>query len=123
MNIRGVALIVGLLIASRSSTAQEQKVTGNFCNDPKLAAPGPAYQTKNIEKTPDKTAHLPAVRQTVEQALKCYQAMSQEKDPLQPKGLPKISSAVMDFKTTTGKTVGFTFSIFLFKMGAAGRKD
>ncbi len=46
-----------------------------------------------------------------------------QKDSTQPKGLPKLSSAVMDFKTTTGKTVGFTFSVFVFKVGASREKD
>jgi hypothetical protein len=49
--------------------------------------------------------------------------LSKDLDPLQPKGLPKISSAVMDFKTTTGKTASFSFSIFVFKVGASREKD
>jgi hypothetical protein len=37
--------------------------------------------------------------------------------------MPKLSSAVMDFKTTTGKTIGFSFSVFVFKVGASREKD
>ena len=29
----------------------------------------------------------------------------------------------MDFKTTSGETVGFTFSVFVFKIGASREKD
>jgi hypothetical protein len=29
----------------------------------------------------------------------------------------------MDFKTTTGETAGFTFSVFVFKVGASREKD
>jgi len=69
------------------------------------------------------TADLPSVVQTVEHALECYQALAKTKDPMQPAGLPKLSSAAMDFKTTTGETVGFTFSVFVFKIGASREKD
>ncbi|HXQ25077.1 MAG TPA: hypothetical protein VN822_01600 [Candidatus Acidoferrales bacterium] len=124
MNMRGAALIVGFLIASTACLAQQQKtVTGDFCSEPKLAAPAPAYEKKNVQNQPAGTADLPTVVQMVDQALKCYQALSKEMDPLQPKGLPKISSAVLDFKTTTGKTVGFSFSIFVFKVGASREND
>jgi len=37
--------------------------------------------------------------------------------------LPKITSAALDFKTTTGKTTGLSFSIFVFKIGASKEKD
>jgi hypothetical protein len=123
VNIQGAALIVGFLIASTACMAQQKTVTGDFCSQPKLAAPAPAYEKKNIGNQPAGTADLPTVVQMVEQALKCYQALSKDIDPLQPKGLPKISSAVLDFKTTTGKTVGFSFSIFVFKIGASREKD
>ncbi|MGB8788886.1 MAG: trypco2 family protein, partial [Candidatus Acidiferrales bacterium] len=66
---------------------------------------------------------LPSVVQTVEQALKCYQALSGQTDAMQPKGLPKLNSVEMDFKVTTGKTVGLTFSIFVFKIGGSHEKD
>jgi hypothetical protein len=92
------------------------------CAIPKITASS-GYKLGEIKKQPDKTADLPSVVRTVEQALKCYQVLSQEKDPMQPQGLPKLSSAVMDFKTTTGETVGFTFSIFVFKIGGSREKD
>jgi len=95
--------------------------------DDVCGAPKPATATtsekKNVKDQPEDTADLAAVVQLVDHALKCYQALSKDLDPLQPKGLPKISSAVMDFKTTTGKTLGFSFSIFVFKVGASREKD
>lgn len=124
MNIQSAVLIVATLVASTACFAQQEElVTGNFCDKPTLSNPAPGYEKKDIEKQPDKTADLPSVVQTVEQALKCYQVLSGEKNPLQPDGLPKLNSTVMDFKTTTGKTVGFTFSIFVFKVGASREKD
>jgi hypothetical protein len=93
------------------------------CGDLKLAAPGPGYKDADVVKQPDYTADLPSVVQTVEQALQCYQALTQQSDPLQPKGLPKLSSVVMDFKTTTGETVGASFSFFIFKIGGSREKD
>lgn len=124
MNPRGALIVVASLVLIPACLAQKPKiVTGNFCEDPKLATPGPGYEKDQIQKQPDKTADLPSVVQTVEQALKCYQVLSGDKDPLQPKGLPKLNSVVMDFKTTTGETVGFSFSIFVFKVGASREKD
>jgi len=127
MMIRNALVISLLLIASTPCLAQKPKAvvsTGTFCDTPALAAAGPDYQKSAIgDNQPDKTADLPSVVQTVEQALKCYQALTGEKDPMQPKGLPKLNSVMMDFKTTTGKTVGFTFSVFIFKIGASREKD
>jgi hypothetical protein len=126
MNVRIALVLCATLIADVACVAQQKGtgvVTGNFCDAPELAKAGPGYTKEDIEQQPDKTADLPSVVQTVEQALKCYQALSGEKDPMQPKGLPKLNSAEMDFKTTTGKTVGFTFSIFVFKVGASREKD
>jgi hypothetical protein len=123
MKIRGVALIVGFLIASTASMAQQKAIVPeDACGAPKPAT-GIASENKNAKEQPEDTADLAAVVQLVDHALKCYQAVSKDLDPLQPKGLPKISSAVMDFKTTTGKTVGFSFSVFVFKVGASREKD
>src|SRR5690349_15810036 len=123
MNIRIIALIVGSLIASPVCMAQQEAIaTENVCGAPKPAT-AIASVNKNLNEQPAGTADLAAVVQLVDHALKCYQALSKDLDPLQPKGLPKISSAVMDFKTTTGKTVGFSFSIFIFKVGASREKD
>jgi hypothetical protein len=123
MNVRSVVLIVGCFVASTGCVGQQRTVTADVCGDPKLATPAPVYQPQHVDNQPAGTVDLPTVVQTVEQALKCYQALSGQSDPLQPKGLPKISSAVMDFKTTTGKTIGFSFSIFVFKVGASREKD
>jgi hypothetical protein len=125
MNPRTILIFfVSLSIGATCVAQQKPKdktITGNFCDAPTLPSPGPTY--KDLKDQPKDTADLPSVVQTVEQALKCYQALSGEKDPLQPKGLPKLNSVEMDFKTTTGKTVGFTFSIFVFKVGASREKD
>jgi hypothetical protein len=128
MNIRGIALIVGLLIASSACKAQETAIEERaIAPEDACGAPKPATATasdnKNAKDQPENTADLAAVVQLVDHALKCYQALSKDLDPLQPKGLPKISSAIMDFKTTTGKTIGFSFSIFVFKIGASREKD
>lgn len=110
-----VLLVNSVCMAQKATTAQPGP-----CTEPKLTSPGPELKPAD---TPKDTADLPSVVQTVEQALKCYQALSQGKDETQPKGLPKLSSAVMDFKTTTSKTAGFTFAIFVFKVGASREKD
>lgn len=124
MKRTAVSLLATLLIATTCAAQQKPKiVTGDFCDAPKLTPPGPGYTKNDIEDQPKDTVDLPSVVQTVEQALKCYQVLSGEKDPMQPKGLPKLNSVEMDFKTTTGKTVGFTFSIFVFKIGASREKD
>ena len=103
--------------------SQQKPVSLNSCSGPQLSQPTPGYRQADIQKQPDQTADLPSVVQTVEQALQCYQLLTLEKDPTQPKGLPKLSSAVMDFRTTTGKTIGLSFSVFIFKVGASREKD
>jgi hypothetical protein len=123
MSIRGVALIVGFLIASTACMAQRKAVVTEDVCGAQTTATVAASENKNVKDQPADTVNLAAVVQLVDHALKCYQALSKDLDPLQPKGLPKISSAVMDFKTTTGKTVGFSFSIFVFKVGASREKD
>jgi hypothetical protein len=117
-----ISLSIGTTCVAQQKP-QEKTITGNFCDAPKLTNPGPGYTEHDIEEQPKDTADLPSVVQTVEQALKCYQVLSGEKDPMQPKGLPKLNSVELDFKTTTGKTLGFTFSIFVFKVGASREKD
>jgi hypothetical protein len=125
MTRKSVGLMIAALGASTICSAQTTKtVTLNSCQPPKpIASPAPGYKLTDIEKQPNQTADLPSVIQTVEQALECYQILSGAKDPMQPAGLPRLSSAVMDFKTTSGETVGFTFSIFVFKIGASREKD
>ena len=119
----------GLLIAAFSActlcVAQTRKTVGSdVCQPPQpITSPAPGYKKTDIEKQPNQTADLPSVIQTVEHALECYQVLSGAKDPMQPAGLPRLSSAVMGFKTTSGETVGFTFSIFVFKIGASREKD
>ena len=103
----------------KSATKVATTTDANVCEPP---APGPKATDTEKQQQPDLTADLPSVVQTLEKALECYQAVAQ-KDSTQPKGLPRLSSAVMDFKTTTGKTVGFTFSVFVFKIGASREKD
>lgn len=123
MRIRTVALIVGFLIPSMPCMAQEKGIVAEeVCGAPKPPA-AMASENKSGKDQPENTANLAAVVQLVDHALKCYQALSKDLDPSQPKGLPKISSVVLDFKTTTGKTVGFSFSIFVFKVGASREKD
>jgi hypothetical protein len=119
MTMRGIALIAGFFVAGSTCMAQSRViVTQDACSVPK-----PSTVTGSKNEQPAGTADLASVVRLVEHALQCYQALSKDIDPLQPKGLPKISSAVMDFKTTTGKTVGFSFSIFVFKVGASREKD
>jgi hypothetical protein len=123
MKIKRVTLIVCFLIASTACMAQQKAIVPEeVCNAPKPAT-ATASESKDIKGQPENTAELAVVVQLVDHALKCYQALSKDLDPLQPKGLPKISSAVLDFKTTTGKSVGFSFSIFVFKVGASREKD
>ena len=130
MKLNRNIVLFGLVLLAMSGVCVAQKkkllprvVAGEFCQAPKLTAPGPGYQTNDVKDQPDKTADLPSVVQTVEQALKCYQAMTGSADPNQPKGLPKLSSAVMDFRTTTARSVGFSISFFIFKIGASREKD
>src|SRR5215472_11386947 len=118
MILRVVALVLlgqcFVLIENDCAAQQEtMAVVGNFCDSPKLASAEAGYRAEDVKEQPKETADLPSVVRTVEQALKCYQALSGEKDPLHPKGLPKLNSVQLDFKTTTGKTVGFSFSIFV----------
>jgi hypothetical protein len=124
MNKR-TAVLIAVLCTSVMCVAQKpNNPVSDPCGQPKpITAPAPGYKASDLQAQPGKTADLPSVVQTVERALECYQALAGTKDPAQPKGLPKLSSAVMDFKTTTGKTVGFTFSIFVFKVGASREKD
>lgn len=123
MSSRVIALIcITVFTASISAYGQPTTAPDDYCQPPKLAAPSEAYKKANIEKQPDGTVDLPTVVQTLQQALKCYQQLTGD-DPLQPKGLPKLDSVAMDFKTATGKTVGFTFSIFIFKVGSSKEKD
>lgn len=130
MKLMRMVVLLGLVVLVTSSPGLAQKkkplprvVEGEFCQAPKLASPGPGYQPSEVKGQPDNTADLPSVIQTVEQALKCYQAMTGGTNPDQPKGLPKLTSAAMDFRTTTAKTVGFSISFFIFKIGASKEKD
>lgn len=122
MRLLGIA--AGFLLLSLPCRAQHgpgPALTDEVCQAPKAAAMTSA--DKKIKEQPPGTAELAQVVQLVEHALKCYQVVSKDADPLQPKGLPKISTATMDFKTTTGKSAGFSFSIFVFKVGASREKD
>jgi hypothetical protein len=121
-----LVLFVSLLMVSTLCSAQKKNkpvqkpVEGDFCQAPTLPVPG-AY--KPSDGQPQNTADLPTVIATVEQALKCYQQTTKDADPNQPKGLPKLNSATMDFKTTTSKSGGFSISFFIFKIGASSEKD
>jgi hypothetical protein len=118
------ALWIAVLLASTCAAQAAANSGTDVCKPPKpITSPEPGYRPNDLEKQPANTAGLPSVVQTVEHALQCYQALANTKDPMQPKGLPKLSSAAMDFKTTTGKTIGFTFSVFVFKIGASREKD
>jgi hypothetical protein len=119
-----ICLFVALVVGT-SSFAQEKNraVTDNFCDPPKGIPADPGYRSTDIKEQPKNTADLPSVVRTVEQALKCYQALSGEKDPTHPKGLPMLSTVEMDFKTTAGTTTGLAFSIFVFKVGASRERD
>lgn len=117
------SVVLTSLIFALSAVAQLSAQPTDYCIEPKMPSPPPAYKAENVTKQPDKTADLPSVIRTIEQALKCYQQVSGDKDELQPKGLPKLKSVDMDFKTTTGQTVGVSFSIFIFKIGASREKD
>lgn len=127
MSLRSVVLSCVLLAASGACFAQVNRATADatVCDAPQpVKSPAPAYQKDNLgNNQPDKTADLPSVVQTVEKALECYQALSHEPDPLQPKGLPRLAKATLDFKTTTGKTAGLSFSVFVFKIGASREAD
>jgi hypothetical protein len=113
-----------VLLLRPAFAGQTNQLDFSACAAPgAITSPEPGYRKGDIQKQPDQTADLPSVVKTVEQALKCYQLLSQEKDPMQPKGLPKLSRAEMDFKTTSGATTGLSFSIFVFKVGASREKD
>lgn len=120
-----VVLLASSLCSAQAGRLHRAVTPVLGCTQPKpIGNPGPGYKPADLsEPQPDKTADLPSVVQTVEQALECYQALAGTKDPMQPEGLPKLSSVAMDFKTTTGKTVGFSFSVFVFKIGASREKD
>lgn len=123
MTVRGMALIVGFFAVGTACMAQSKAIaTEQACGVPKPSSVT-VPRNQNVNEQPAGTADLASVVELVEHALQCYQALSKDIDPLQPKGLPKINSAVMDFKTTTAKTVGFSFSIFVFKVGASREKD
>jgi hypothetical protein len=117
MKLQGKCALFGLLVLMSCglSLAQNKKVEGNYCAEPTLTAPGSGYKSGDKPEQPDKTADLPSVVQSVEQAVKCYQALSGGIDPMQPNGLPKLSGATLDFKTTTGKTIGLSFFTIYFQ--------
>lgn len=125
--VRVVALLLlAQCFAAGSQILAQQKtnvLVGNFCEPPKLASVLSEAKVDEDKVEPKGIADLGSAIQTVEQALKCYQVLSGEKDPLHPKGLPKLNSVVLDFKTTTAKTVGFSISVFVFKVGASREKD
>jgi hypothetical protein len=70
-------------------------------------------------KQPERTADLPSVLDSVNAAIQCYQ----DNRGSGPDPLPKLSSVVIDFKTTTGLVTGLSFSIFIFKIGGSREKD
>jgi len=113
-------LMVSSLCFAQKKNPVQNAVEGDFCQAPTLPAPG-AYKASDGQ--PHNTADLPTVVATVEQALKCYQQTAKNPDPSQPKGLPKLTSATMDFKTTTSTSGGFSISFFIFKIGASSEKD
>jgi len=120
-----ISLCLVIFVASTFCFAKPKPVQkpleGEFCTEPTITR---GYSADQVKDQPDNTADLPSVVQTVEQALKCYQALTTTgSEAAQPKGLPKLSSAVFDFKTTTAKTVGFSISFFIFKVGASREKD
>lgn len=123
MTIRTIALLCALQtgISVCAFGQALPKSPTDECTVPTIDATSETYKKEKV-KQPKATADLPSVVRTVEQALKCYQQITGD-DPLQPKGLPKLSSVSMDFKTTTGVTGGFSFSIFIFKVGASSEKD
>jgi len=68
---------------------------------------------------PPKSADLNSVVATIESALKCYQ----DSRGAGADALPPLIQADFDFKTVTSKTVGFSISFFVFKLGATHEKD
>lgn len=119
-----ICIFVALLVCANSSAQEKNKAAAdNFCDPPRNIAADPGYRSTNIKEQPKNTADLPSVVRTVEQALKCYQALSGEKDPMHPEGLPRLNTVEMDFKTTTGTTVGLTFAIFVFKISGSRETD
>src|SRR6266852_9795213 len=69
--------------------------------------------------SPDDTAPLNLVITQVEAALKKYQQnLGSGTD-----ALPPLSTAEFDFKTTTGKKIGVTINLLIFKFGTSHEKD
>lgn len=74
---------------------------------------------QQVQNQPNGTADLPSVIASVTSAMQCYQ----DNRGTGADALPKLSSAVFDFKTTTGTVGGLTFSIFILKIGGSVEKD
>jgi hypothetical protein len=127
MRISSLVLFFAFFVSANICMAQRNATplvdTENVCSAPAPVVVSAYEKKKDVKDQPADVVDLSSVVQLVEQALKCYQVSSKDLDPLQPKGLPKITSATMDFKTTTGKTIGFSLSIFVFKVGASREKD
>jgi len=132
MKLRLLGPYIMLLFAVPASHAQRRHTRATTtpaaspdpCSEPKVASPAGEYVTVQ-NATKDKktrTVDFPTVLQTVNQALTCYQLLA-NKNIIQPAGLPKISSAALDFKTATATTTGFSLSVFIFKIGASVEKD
>jgi hypothetical protein len=74
---------------------------------------------KAVTDQPKDTADLPSVVASVKAAVECYQ----NNRGSGPDALPALSSAVFDFKTTTGTVGGLSLNLFIVKIGGSVEKD
>jgi hypothetical protein len=104
---------VGFL-ATTPSTIQAQ-VT---CPKPVIPAAQKLDPSK-VQDQPKDTADLPSVVASVKAAVACYQDNRGSGADV----LPPLSSAVFDFKTTTGTVGGLSLNLFIVKIGGSVEKD
>jgi hypothetical protein len=72
-----------------------------------------------VKDQPKDTADLPSVIASVKAAVECYQ----NNRGGGPDALPALTSAVFDFKTTTGTVGGLSLNLFVVKIGGSVEKD
>jgi hypothetical protein len=112
MSHRMVSFILLFVTAAAAAGAQEIQ-----CKPPDLSSA--QKLNPSLTKQPAQTADLPSVVASVEAAIDCYQANRGSG----PDALPPLTSAALEFKTTTGTVGGLTLSLFIFKLGASHEKD
>jgi hypothetical protein len=106
--------LAGILVAV-PLLSQSQQIP---CPAP-VIPPSQKLTPAQVQGQPPESADLPSVMASVKAAMQCYQ----DNRGSGTDALPKLTSAVFDFKTTTATVGGLSFSIFILKIGATHEVD